>query len=217
MKRIRHFLLLPLLIAAGCSTSTSITGSYKDAGAPKENFNKVFVVALTERASARQTVENNIAQLVTSRGAAAVKSSDALPPNFRTGNSTNDKNALLTKIKETKCDGIITIALVNQENETRYVPGTTNYYPMRTGYYGGFGTYYAYGYSNYYDPGYYTDDKVYYLEANLYDAATEKLVWSAQSKTYNPTSLDDFLAGYSKALSEQMTKDGIMTAATAKK
>lgn len=217
MKKTGLFLVITIMVmVAGCGTTTSITGAYKDAGAPKDKFSKVFVVALTERASVRQTVENSIASLVTSRGATPVKSSNALPPNFRTGNSTTDKNALLAEIKENNCDGIITIALLKEENETRYVPGTSTYAPMAVGYYGGFGTYYAYGYSNYYDPGYYTDDKVYYLEANLYDAETEKLVWSAQSKTYNPTSLEDFLAGYTKALSDEMTKDGIMTTAPAK-
>lgn len=215
MKNIRHYLLLSMLIVVGCGTSTSITGAYKDAAAPNTKYSKVFVVAISDRAAARQTVEKSVAQLITSRGAAAVKSSDALPPDFRSGDATKDKNLLLSKIKETNCDGILTVALINQEHETRYVPGTANYYPMGVGYYGGFGAYYAYGYNNFYTPGYYTDDKIYYLEANLYDTATEKLVWSAQSKTYNPTSLDDFLAGYTKALSDQMNKDGIM--ATAKK
>jgi hypothetical protein len=211
MKNIRHYLLLSLFVVTACGTSTSITGSYKDSAAPKETYNKVFVVAISDRAAARQTVEKNLAQLMASRGAATVKSSDALPPNFRSGDATKDKNLLLSKINETNCDGILTVSLIRQDNETRYVPGTTNYYPMGAGYYGGFGSYYAYGYSNYYSPGYYTDDKIYYLEANLYDAASEKLVWSAQSKTYNPTSLDDFLEGYTKALAEQMNKDGIMT------
>lgn len=209
MKKVRYYLLLSVLALSACGTSTSITGSYKDAAAPKDKFNKVFVVALSDRASARQTVEKSLAELVVSRGAAALKSSDALPPNFRSGDVTRDKDLLMSKINETKCDGILTVALVRQENETRYVPGTSSYYPMG-GYYGGFGSYYAYGYGSYYSPGYYTDDKIYYLEANLYDTATEKLVWSAQSKTYNPSSLDDFLSGYTQALADQMTKDGIM-------
>jgi hypothetical protein len=215
MKKIRLSVLLPLLILTACGTSTSITGAYKDASAKKTQYNKVFIVAISDRAAARQTVENSVAQLISSRGAATVKSSDALPPNFRTGNAANDKETVLAKIKETNSDGILTIALINQEHETRYVPGTANYYPMGVGgYYGGFGAYYAYGYNNFYSPGYYTDDKIYYLEANLYDASTEKLVWSAQSKTYNPTSLDDFLTGYTKALADQMNKDGIMTTST---
>lgn len=209
----KKYLLFSLLILAACGSTTSITGSYKDSAAPKTAYKKVFVVAITDRASAGQTVENSLAQLISSRGSASLKSTDAMPPNFRSGNSTNDKNAILAKIKETNCDAILTVALINKEHETRYVPGTTNYYPMGYGYYGGFGAYYAYGYNNFYTPGYYTDDKIYYLEANLYDAANEKLVWSAQSKTYNPTSLDDFLAGYTKALADQMNKDGIMTPA----
>jgi len=101
--------------------------------------------------------------------------------------------------------------LVDQQHETRYVPGTA-YYPTAYPYYGAFGSYYAYGYSSFYSPGYYTDDKIYYFEANLYDAQTEKLVWSAQSKTYNPSSIDSFLDEYVEALSKQLAKDGVVKA-----
>ena len=58
--------------------------------------------------------------------------------------------------------------------------------------------------------GYYQTEKVYYIQTNLFDAKTEKLIWSAQSKTYEPSSLDDFLQGYEKAISEQMVKDGLV-------
>ncbi|RDI10240.1 hypothetical protein [Flavobacterium sp. AG291] len=210
MKKIHLYLFTLLFLVTACGTNTSVTGSYKDAAAPQKAYSKVFIVAISDRAAARQTVENGLAQLIASRGSATVKSSDVLPPNFRSGDVTKDKELILKKIRETNCDGILTVALVNQEHETRYVPGTTNYYPMGFGYYGGFGTYYTYGYNNFYTPGYYTDDKIYYLESNLYDAESEKMVWSVQSKTYNPASLDDFLAGYNKALSAQMDKDNVM-------
>ena len=210
MKRIKQLVLLFLALSlSNCGSSTSITSAYKEPTANNLNFKKVFVVAMSDRVSARQSVESSIAQLLTSRGVSAIKSLDILPPGFRTEDNHKDKDLLLQKIREKGCDGIITIALIDQQHESRYVPGT-NYYPMAYPYYGAFGAYYSYGYSNFYSPGYYTDDKIYFLEANLYDANTEKLIWSAQSKTYNPDSLESFLMGYSKALSEQMDKDGIM-------
>jgi hypothetical protein len=60
------------------------------------------------------------------------------------------------------------------------------------------------------DPGYYATDKTYFLETNLYDAATEKLVWSAQSETVNPGSIDKFVQDYPKKLIAQMVKDGLL-------
>jgi hypothetical protein len=62
-----------------------------------------------------------------------------------------------------------------------------------------------------YAPGYYAQDKVYYLETNLYDAQTEQLIWAAQSKTYDPGSIDSFLKGYVQTIYNQMVKDGLIT------
>lgn len=56
-----------------------------------------------------------------------------------------------------------------------------------------------------------TTDKNYYLEANLYDAATEELVWSSQSETTNPSSLETFSKTFAQAIVQQMRKDGFIS------
>lgn len=61
-----------------------------------------------------------------------------------------------------------------------------------------------------YDPGYYVTDKTYFLETNLYNAASGQLVWSAQSETVNPTSIDAFAEEYPEVLLERMVKDGLL-------
>lgn len=212
MKKLNYFLfsLLSLLVIS-CGTTTDITGSYKQADMKDTNYKKVFVAALTDNAYAKNAVEGSMAKMITDKGATTLKSMDVLPPNFTKVAEAKDRELLLEKLREKGCDAILTVALIDAKDEKRYVPGNESYYPMGYGYYGGFGSYYAYGYNNFYSPGYYTDDKIYYLEVNLYDAKSEKLVWSAQSKTYNPSSIEDFLKGYAQAVSDQMKKDGIMT------
>lgn len=195
---------------ASCGSTTSVTASYKEPNLKNESYKKVFVAALTDNTYAQQAVENSMSKLLSDRNVSSIKSMDVLPPNFRKTAEKKDKELVVQKMREKGCDAIMTIALIDAKQETRYVQESTPYYPIGVPYYGGFGTYYMYGYDNFYSPGYYTDDKVYFLEANVYDAATEKLVWSAQSKTYNPSSIDDFLKGYAKALSERMTSDGLM-------
>ncbi|SMG12601.1 hypothetical protein SAMN05661096_00523 [Marivirga sericea] len=51
-----------------------------------------------------------------------------------------------------------------------------------------------------YSSGYYDINKTYFLETNFYDAESEKLVWSAQSKTVNPISLEDLTQDFSKKI-----------------
>lgn len=61
-----------------------------------------------------------------------------------------------------------------------------------------------------YDPGYYVTDKTYFLETNLYSTETDRLIWSAQSVTVNPTSIDAFAKEYPEVLLERMVKDGLL-------
>lgn len=76
------------------------------------------------------------------------------------------------------------------------------------------------GYFNYwgpiiYDPGYYTQDKIYYLETNLYDADTENLVWSAQSETVNPRNLQTFSEEFAEVTAEEMAENNLLSPETA--
>jgi hypothetical protein len=57
-----------------------------------------------------------------------------------------------------------------------YVPGQAYAVP---GSYSRWGSYYGHAYS----PGYVVEDEYVYIETNLYDVATEKLIWSTQSET----------------------------------
>jgi hypothetical protein len=211
MKKLYHtkLMLVALLFFSACGTTTSVTGSYVAPNVNKTAFKKVFIAALTPNTSARNIVESQITDYLNSRGIAATKSLSVFPANFHSSGDDKDQALVIRNIRRSNCDGILTIALVNKETETRYVPGTS--YPVYGyPYYGSFSSYYAYGYNTFYSPGYYDTSKIYYIETNLYDTATEKLVWSAQSKTYDPTSLDSFLESYKKAITQQFLKDGFV-------
>ncbi|WCT14937.1 hypothetical protein [Mucilaginibacter jinjuensis] len=216
MKKFRkaNWILLAIVFATSCGTTTSITGSYKAPDVTQVSYKKIFISVLTESATIKNSVEGHISDYLGSKGYQSVKSSDVFLPSFHSSGEDKDNNVVLSKIRGTNSDAILTIALVKKETETRYVPGSGAYYPYRVGYYGSFGAYYRYGYGTFYTPGYYSNDKVYYLETNLYDAASEKLIWSAQSETYNPSSLDSFLAGYEKAIIKQIEKDHLIAPAS---
>jgi hypothetical protein len=102
--------------------------------------------------------------------------------------------------------------LVDKKSETHYVPGTTAYSPYM-GYGGGygavgFGGYYGAAHTSMYStPGYYTEDKTYFMQANLFDAATEKMIWSAQSEAYDPSKISTFSKDYADLLVERMNRD----------
>lgn len=212
--KIQHARLIPvliLLLLSACSPSTRITGSWVDPTArtrPVDN-RSVFLASLTRNIELRTKLENSLAAAASTRNIKTVRSVDTFSPEFY--EHLPSKQQLLSKIQGTNVTSILTISLIKQESEQRYIRGTTQYMPYRSfGWYGGFYSYYNNMYSNMYDPGYYVTDKIYFMESNLYDASTEKLIWSAQSETVNPGSIDAFVKEYPKVLMAQLIKDGLI-------
>lgn len=209
MKKNLSILSLSLVaLMLSCSPSVKILGSWTGPSTPPEGYSNIFVTALTDNILARQTVETDLDNLLLEEGVNAESSFDILPPGFKSDGV--DKEEVLRKIRELGTDAILTVAVLDQTNETRYVPGSTMYSPMGYGYYGRFWGYYNYYNPVMYDPGYYTTDKKYYLEANLYDAQTEELVWSSQSETTNPSSIETFSRSFSTTIINQLIKDGLI-------
>jgi hypothetical protein len=213
MKPVSCCLLVFLLLCA-CSPSVVVTSSWKNSemlnSATRKTYKTVFISALTGNVSAKSTVETAFAEAIEKKGYKTIKGQDMFAPGLN--DKANTEEVVIKKIKETGCDGIFTIALVDKESETRYVPGSVGYspYPVN-GYYGSYWGYHSYyGAAMYSSPGYYTTDKTYFIESNLYDVATGKIVWSSQSKTVNPSDLKSFSEKYTDAIIKQLEGDGLL-------
>jgi hypothetical protein len=201
-----------VLLLGACKPATEITGSWKNTrpSVAAENISTILVTALTDSVIIRQTMENKIALVLQNKGYNTIKSIDVVPPTFRDGKQPN-KDELIAKINETGAQAILTVAIIDKETETRYVPGNYNYAPVpRFNYYGTFWRYYSTWVPTLYSPGYYAQDKVYFIETNLYDAKTEELLWSAQSESYNPSRLADFSEDVARVIVSRMEKDGLL-------
>lgn len=214
MKKIYFLASFALLtILASCSSSTKIIGSWSSPDKPKAAYSKLLVTGLTSNLVSRQAFEEELTATLNEDGFSAASSLTLIPLG-----SAKDEAGMakaLQTVQEAGFDGILTVALIDQTSETRYVQGTATYAPMG---YGGYYSRYS-GYYGYYggitsDPGYYTTDKNYYIEVNLYDAKTEGLVWSSQSETTNPTNLEAFAHTFAYVVVEKMIEDGILTKAT---
>ena len=129
------------LALVSCGSTTSVTASYKEPNLKNESYKKVFVAALTDNTYAQQAVENSMSKLLSDRNVSSIKSMDVLPPNFRKTAEKKDKELVVQKMREKGCDAIMTIALIDAKQETRYVQQSTPYYPIGVPFYGGFGTY----------------------------------------------------------------------------
>ncbi len=199
-----HSLFIMLVVVGivnSCATrkpTTNISGSWKDPeGKTYQNF---LVAVLAKNLPARSSIEGDMARDLKREKVKASKSLDIFGHNEKL-ETKEQKRAAVDKIKTMDYDAIIVVTLLKKTEESRYVPGKSSYTPANigvgTGYYnpvtnesssggsyGAFGVYYMDASSAFNTPGYYEKDQIYFVQSNLYDAKTEKLVWSAQSDTF---------------------------------
>ncbi len=195
----------PVLQAPGKNQALLNEGKTKD-----KVQRSVFIAAMCGNIELRTKLENTLAAKAAQRNIKTMKSTDYFIPTFSKG-TTPSKEQIMESIRKAGAETILLITMLDQKTETRYVPGSGAYAPVPSyGWYGGFYSYYSYHYPMVYDPGYVVTDRSYYLETNLYDVATEQLLWSAQSVTVNPEGTDAFITDFSAAISQQMIKDGVL-------
>lgn len=174
---------MPLLIAslAGCSTSR-LTTSWVSPQAQNEgkHFNKVLVLGLmsNRNRAAKVNMETFLANDLRKIGVNAITSTDLYGPMAFRGMTEKE---VIRSLNRNDVDGIVTIAMIDKNSSSRFVPGYWGAYPF-------------WGYYSFYAPymwggGYYQKTTSYSFETNLYDMDKgNKLLYSAQSETVDPTS-----------------------------
>jgi hypothetical protein len=181
----------------------------KDMPTPQPGKHKIFIFVMTQNYDVQQNLETDLANAAEAKGIKTVKSLDAFGP-ILTTDKLPKTEILLKAIRDLGCDGIFTVALVDQHSETHYTPGSASgvFVP-----YAGYGYYYSGYYAftpNYYTPGYYTTDKTYFIESNLFNANTEKLLISMQSKLVNPPDVTKASKQYTQMLITELQTQGFM-------
>lgn len=187
-----------LLVALGACASTKITSVYRSddwAGGP---FRSLMVVGLSPNDGTRALFEERFARGLTAHGVDATQSVEVMPQH---GDLT--RAHVEAWVREKRIDGVIVTHLVDVERQTEVVPPTV--YPSLYGYYG-----YAWGTMVPVSPGYVRENTVLRLETNLYDAQSAKLVWSARSRSFNPSDREEVVKDLVPRLVNRLTDDGLL-------
>jgi hypothetical protein len=207
MKKISRVAVALLLIAAGCSTS-KITSSWKADNAIVPKYNKVLVLALIREndRSIQENMENHFVGDLKELGYNAVSSLREYGPKAF---DQLDEEAAIDKLKNSGVDAVITIVLLDKKKESRYVPGDLYFSPYGY-YYNRFWGYRTVLYRRIYEPGYYVTDTKYFWESNLYDMSTQKLVYSVQTRSFDPASSESLGHEYGRMIVKNMLKENIL-------
>ena len=209
------------LTIISCGPSIKTTGSWVNREKlPAEPVKSVFIIAFTDNIEVRGYLEEDLALAAQKKGLKTFKSIDVIGP-VEIKYIAPVKDVFMKKLQALNCETIFTVALINSESETKYVPGTTvsvGYSPYSYGSYGGyggygphsayggFGGYYGYAVSTMGSPGYYKTDSKYFIEAKMFDLKTEELLFSIQTEANNPATIEKSSKEYTQAVMNEIKR-----------
>jgi hypothetical protein len=150
-------LLIALLLITSCA-ATTLTSVWKDESYTG-NLKKVFVIGASQNTQIRSAFENEFINQLNSHGVDAFPSHYIIYPE-----KMLDKDTIVSNIKNLDIDAVLITSLSNKNTMT----------------YQGWYESYTYNYRVSKRASAETD-ATFYLETKLFDAKTEKLIWSATS------------------------------------
>jgi len=101
--------------------------------------------------------------------------------------------------------------LLKKSKESTYKYGRMMIAPYPYRFWGYYNNYYSNFYGRVYMPGYFSDDNKFLLEGSVYSLDSDKLLYSAKTKTINPSSPQTLASEFTKKLLNDMYKNGIIT------
>ncbi len=206
INKIIFFGAIVFLILDSCSTTT-ITHSWKSNLPNEIKIKKIMVVALVNPNDhkLRENMENHLSSDLIEKGFESISSMHVYGPNSFQNES---EESVINKLRESGIDAVLTIVLLNKEKEKHYIPGRVYYSPYYI-YHRRFWGYYTTIYDRVYEPGYYSESTRYFWESNLYDINNKQLLYSVQTKTFDPSSTEQLAHEYGKLICKDMINKGI--------
>jgi len=201
------FLMMAVTLFAACA-STDVTSVWKDPafqGKPK----KVLVYAVLKKEAMRRIVEDEFVGHFKYRGIDAAPGYQVIP-----GDELVKKEVLEETLKKHGFDSLLLTQVTGTKKELVQVPGSSTYQtaPMYrpAPYYGSWPGYYNAGYTATYSPGYTVEDFYVITATSLYDAATAKLIWSAEATTRMGDKDQKLIKDYAATMMDAMRKEKLV-------
>lgn len=197
--------LFSAIIFGSCS-NTKLLSSYIAPEAKIQKSNKILVIAMMgdKDKKLRENIEAIMVQTLREQGIDAGSSMVQFGPNVF---AALDEKAVMQKLKDQNFDETFTIAVLDKTKENYYRPGYIGMAPNPYRFWGYYNNYYA----RIYRSGYYTDKNKFILEGSIYNLNSEKLLYSAQTKTINPDNPRQLATTFTKTLLNDMYKNGVFS------
>jgi hypothetical protein len=196
-------ILATLMLSACATTGFVSTWKAPDATPLQLNGAKVAAVVMIGNEAARRAAEDALAREITAHGAQGV-AMYTIRPEARPDN----EQAVRAAVEGAGVAGAVVMRPVGKEKEVVATPVAYGG-PMYGGYWGG---YYGYGWGSPYAYGgtEIRTDTIVSIETLVYSLRQNKLVWAGQSRTTNPTGVDQLVKETSTAVALELQKQGLI-------
>jgi len=164
---------------------------------------KVLVYSMLKAPGNRRTIEDEFVRYLKYRNVDAVAGYSVFP-----GNELVKKEDVEAKLKEGGFDSLLLTRLTGTKREQVQIQTGMAYQPAP--YYGNWGGYYATGYSAAYSSSRIVDEDYALAETNLYNVATEKLVFTAASETWVGGNMQATIKEYVDRIMREMQKQKVV-------
>ena len=204
-------LILSALLLAGCS-STTVNSSWKDPSYTGK-VNNVYIIGITKQDTNRRVFEDGFSQHLASYGITGLTSYKDRP-----NSDERDEAKRVAKGQDNGADTVLMAHATGKRTEEVVNPGRISsygsgpYYGGRGGYggYRGYGSYYNQRREVIYQPATISEFEIVSIEANLYDAKTKEMIWSAQLETVVESDMQKLLTEFIEMVVKDMESKGLL-------
>jgi len=195
--RVRYFIVLVFgLLMASCS-NTKLTQSWveEEHGKP---YHHPMIIGISDSQQTRQIYEKHFVAELDKKNITAT-------PSYKLINSKQKMNreTVVNAIQGTEIDSVLITYLVSSDTEVRY-----NESPLSQGY--SSDTDNKVSATMISTRGRTSSAEIITLKNDLYDAENKSLVWTAQTRTVAPESIDEVVTDVTELLIGQLIDDGIL-------
>ncbi|HEY1811620.1 MAG TPA: hypothetical protein VGG74_04645 [Kofleriaceae bacterium] len=183
--------LAALVVVAGCTTA-SFESTWRAPSAPE--LTNVVALSPAPDGARRRSVEDRLAHQLSAHGVHAVPGYTVLTPKDR-----DDREAMIAKLRNDGFDGVVTMRFVGAHQRLEYYPA--------------FDAYWGYAWGPYW--GTVVPETVVRVEVNAYSLATKQLVWSAMSRSVDPSDSAQAIGDVSHLVAERLAHDRVIGTAQA--
>lgn len=186
--------------------SSKITTTWTDKDVSPKKYTKILVLGVLKDndRELQSKMEKHLAGDLNDLGYSAFAASEIYPMNTFIN---SDTTKAIEAINNKGFDAILTLVLLNKQKEKNYVPAKTEYI---TPYHDRFDRYYSTMYNRIYEEGYYTTSTKIFWESNFYDHDSKKLIYSSQTRSFDPGSKESLAHYYGLLLVNSLVKSRVL-------